>query len=179
MSLVASRYAVALAEAADRARMDPADVTRQLDDFAFAWNESHDLRVAFTDPVIPANQKVAVLDALNQRIGLSQLVRNFIAVLIGHDRIGLYNEVVEEYRIEADRRRGIFEAEIVSARALGDSERRDLESQVAKVAGGQVNVTYSQDSALLGGVVVRLGSTVYDGSVRGRLDRLKEELVAG
>jgi F-type H+-transporting ATPase subunit delta len=179
MSLFASRYAVAFAEAVDDAKLDTPAISRQLDDFAFAWNESHELRQVLTDPVISSSQKVAVLDALNQRIGLSPLVRNFLAVLIDHDRIAGFNEVVEEYRKEIDRRQGIFEADIVSARQLDEDERRELEAQVGQIAGGRVSAKYREDQALLGGVIVTLGSTVYDGSVRGRLDRLKEELVAG
>lgn len=179
MALFASRYAVAFAEAVGNAGVDPAELGQQLDDFAFAWNESHELRYLFTDPVIPASQKVSVLDKLNERVGLSPLVRNFVAVLIDHDRIGAFNEVVEEYRKEMDRRRGILEADIVTARPLDEDERRQLEARVGELAGGRVNAKYREDHSLLGGVIVTLGSTVYDGSVRGQLDRLKEELVAG
>jgi F-type H+-transporting ATPase subunit delta len=179
MSIYASRYARAFAEAVEAAKLDPADVGRQLDDFAFAWNDSPELRNLLENPVFPAEQKVSILDALNQKIGLSQLVRNFIAVLIDHDRIEGFTEVVAAYRREIDRRRGIFEVEIVSARPLDADERQQLEAQVGQLAGGQVNARYREDATLLGGAVVTLGSTVYDGSVRGRLDRLKEELVAG
>jgi F-type H+-transporting ATPase subunit delta len=178
VSIYASRYARAFAEAVEAAKIDPADIGRQLDDFAFAWNESPELRQLLENPVFPAEQKVSVLDALNQKIGLSQLVRNFIAVLIDHDRISGFTEVVAEYRREIDRRQGIYEVSIVSARQLENDERQQLESQVGQLAGGRVNATYRQDPTLLGGVIVTVGSTVYDGSVRGRLDRLKEELVA-
>jgi len=178
MSIFASRYARAFAEAVEESKLDSADVSRQLDDFAFAWNESHELRLIFENPVFPAIQKVAVLDALNGRIGLSPLVRNCLAVLIDHDRIGAFPEVAAEYRREIDRRQGIFEASIVTARQLGDDERKALETQVGELAGGRIKPTYREDRALLGGVIVTIGSTVYDGSVRGRLDRLKEELVA-
>jgi len=179
MSIYASRYARAFAEAVEAAKLDPAEISRQLDDFAFAWNESPELRQLLESPVFPAEQKVSVLDSLNQKIGLSQLVRNLIAVLIDKDRIGGFTEVVSEYRREMDRRQGIFEVEIASARQLGADERQELEAQVGQLAGGRVNARYREDAALLGGVIVTIGSTVYDGSVRGRLDRLKEELVAG
>ena len=95
MSLFASRYAGAFAAAVDDAKLDPAAISQQLDDFAFAWNDSQELRQVLTDPVLPATQKVAVLDALNKRIGLSPLVRNFLAVLIDNDRIAGFNEVVD------------------------------------------------------------------------------------
>jgi F-type H+-transporting ATPase subunit delta len=179
MSIFASRYARAFAEAVEDTKLDTAEVDRQLDDFAFAWNESQELRQLFENPVFPAEQKVAILDDLNQKIGLSPVVRNFIAVLISHDRIAAFSEVVSEYRREMDRRQGVLEADIVSARQLGEDERKELEAQVAQLAGGRVKAAYREDKTLLGGVIVTIGSTVYDGSVRGRLDRLKEELVAG
>ena len=179
MSLFATRYARAFAEAVEGAKLDAAEVDRQLNDFAFAWNESPQLQQVFEDPVIPAEQKVGILDKLNGRIGLSPLVRNFLAVLINHDRIGAFSEVAAEYRREMDRRQGIHEVDIVSARQLGDDERKGLEAQVGQLAGGRVNARYREDQSLLGGVIVKLGSTVYDGSVRGRLERLKEELTAG
>ena len=179
MSIFASRYARAFADAVEGAKLDAAAVGRELDDFAFALNESPELRQLLDNPVFPATQKVALLDKLNERIGLSQLVRNFLAVLISHDRIGAFDEVVAEYRREMDRRRGIFEVDIVSARQLGDDERKELEAQVGELAGGEVKAQYRVDKALLGGVIVTIGSTVYDGSVKGRLDQLKEELIAG
>lgn len=178
MPIFASRYARAFAEAVEDTKLDTAEVDRELKDFAFAWNESHELRELFENPVFPSEQKIAVLDELNQKIGLSPLVRNFIAVLIGHDRIAAFTEVVAEYRREIDRRHGILEVDIVSARPLDDDQRRELEAQVGKLAGGQIKATYREDKTLLGGVIVTIGSTVYDGSVRGRLDRLKEELIA-
>ncbi|AXC11369.1 ATP synthase delta chain [Acidisarcina polymorpha] len=178
MSLFATRYARAFAEAVEGAKLDPAEVSRQLDDFAFAWDESPQLRQVLEDPVFPSEQKVGILDKLNERIGLSPIVRNFIAVLINHDRIAAFSEVASEYRLEMDRRQGIYEVDIISARPLGDDERQGLEAQVGELAGGRVNARYRQDESLLGGVIVKLGSTVYDGSVRGQLDRLREELAA-
>jgi F-type H+-transporting ATPase subunit delta len=69
------------------------------------------------------------------------------------------------------------EAEITSARPLNDQDRAELEAQVAKLAGGRVRATYLQDATLLGGAVVRIGSTVYDGSIRAQLQQLKQKLV--
>lgn len=178
MSLFAARYARAFAESVEESKLDPAAVSRQLEDFTAAWNESAELRQFFESPVFPPAQKVALLDKLNEKIGLTSLVRNFLAVLIDHDRIGAVGEVIEAFRRDMDERQGIFEVEIVSARQLDDEERRQLEAQVGQVAGGRVKANYREDTNLLGGAVVTIGSTVYDGSVRGRLDRLKEQLVA-
>jgi F-type H+-transporting ATPase subunit delta len=179
MSLFAARYARALAESVEASKLDPGTVSSQLDDFASTWKESPDLRQFFESPAFPPAQKVAFLDKLNEKIGLTPLVRNFLAVLIDHDRIGAVNEVIDGYRREMDLRQGIFEAEIVSARKLDDDERRKLEAQVGQVVGGRVKAKYREDKNLMGGAIVTIGTTVYDGSVRGRLDRLKEQLVAG
>ncbi len=179
MSLFAARYARAFAESVEESKLDLAAVDRQLDDFTFAWNESRELRQFFENPVFPPEQKVAVLDKLNEKIGLMPLVRNFIAVLIDRNRIGAIGEVIDAYRRDMDERQGIFEVEIVSSRHLGDEERNQLEAQVSQVAGGRVKARYREDTSLLGGAIVTIGSTVYDGSVRGRLDRLREQLVAG
>jgi len=179
MSLFAARYARAFAESVEASKLDPPAVSSQLDDFASAWKESPELRQFFESPAFPPARKVAFLDTLNEKLGMTPLVRNFLAVLIDHDRIGSVYEVIDTYRREMDLRQGIFEAEIVSARKLDDDERRKLEAQVGQVAGGRVKANYREDKSLMGGAIVTIGSTVYDGSVRGRLDRLKEQLVAG
>ena len=77
----------------------------------------------------------------------------------------------------SDEQAGLAEVEITSARALNDEDRIALEAQVAKLAGGRVRATYREDNTLLGGAVVRIGSTVYDGSIRAQLVQLKQRLV--
>jgi len=179
MALFAARYARAFAESVEASKLDPVAIGSQLEDFVSAWKESPDLRQFFESPAFAPARKVAFLDKLNEKLGMTPLVRNFLAVLIDHDRIGAAIEVIDAYRREIDQRQGIFEVEIVSARKLDDGERRQLEAQVGQLAGGRVKANYREDQSLMGGAIVTIGSTVYDGSVRGRLDRLKEQLVAG
>jgi F-type H+-transporting ATPase subunit delta len=100
-------------------------------------------------------------------------------VLINNDRVVQIHEVAEAYRAELQERMGIRQAEIVTARELGDQERRALVAGVGKLAGSQIQASFKLDKSILGGTVVRIGSTVYDGSVRGRLERLREALIAG
>jgi F-type H+-transporting ATPase subunit delta len=104
-------------------------------------------------------------------------VRNFIAVIMGHQRLAELGEILAEYHAVADEQSGLAEAEITSAYPLNDQDRAELEAQVAKLAGGRVRATYYQDATLLGGAVVRIGSTVYDGSIRAQLQQLKQRLV--
>jgi F-type H+-transporting ATPase subunit delta len=99
-------------------------------------------------------------------------------VLISHERLGALGEILEEYRLEMNRRLSISDAEVVTARPLPEQERKKLEVQVAELAGTRVIATFREDKSLIGGAIVRIGSTIYDGSVRGRLERLKERLVS-
>ena len=104
-------------------------------------------------------------------------VRNFIAVMMDHQRLASLDEILAEYDMVADEGSGIAEAEITSAHPLHAEDRAVLEEQVARLAGGRVRASYKEDSALLGGAIVRIGSTVYDGSVRAQLQQLKERLI--
>jgi F-type H+-transporting ATPase subunit delta len=178
MASYASRYARAFADVLFEGGLNAKDAQRQVEDFAAAWHESRPLREFLTDPSFPVEQKVALLDKLNAKLQMSQPARNFVAVLIRNDRIGGLDDVLAEFRREINLRLNIFEAKVISARKLEEPERRELEKQIAGLAGGQVDAQYEEDSSLIGGAVVQVGSTVYDGSVRGRLDRLREELTA-
>jgi F-type H+-transporting ATPase subunit delta len=178
MAAIAAPYARAFADVVFEAHLNARDVQKQLDSFVAAWRESADLREVFLDPSFPADQKVAVLDKLNARLGMGTQVRNFIAVLIQHDRLNVLDDVLAEYRKVVNQRLGISEVYVTSARPLETDERQGIEQKVAALTGTQVEATYHEDKSLLGGVVVRVGSTVYDGSVKGRLDRLKEQLAS-
>jgi len=179
MASFASRYARAFADVLFEGRLNAKDAQRQLADFAAAWHESRPLREFLTDPSFPVEQKVSLLDKLNAKLQMSQQARNFIAVLIRNDRIAGLDDVLADLRREINQRLNISEAKVISARKLDEPERRALEKQIAELTGGQVEAQYEEDGSLIGGAVVQVGSTVYDGSVRGRLDRLREELTAG
>jgi F-type H+-transporting ATPase subunit delta len=178
MSAFAARYARALADVVLSAKLSPAEVWRQLNDFAATFAGSKDLREALLNPSLSTAKRVAILDAVNQRVGVGPQVRNFLAVLISHERLPALHEILEEYRVEMNRRLSISDADVVTARPLGDQERAKLEEQVAELAGTRVNATFRQDKSLIGGAIVRIGSTVYDGSVRGRLEVLKKRLMS-
>jgi F-type H+-transporting ATPase subunit delta len=179
MAIFASRYARAFTDVIFETKLDAKSVQRQLGDFAAAWHESRDLREFFLDPSFPLDQKIAFLDKLNAKLKMAKETRNFIAVLIRNDRIVGLDDVLKEFRREINQRLGISEAKVISARKLDVEERKELEKQIAELTGGTIEALFEEDSTLLGGAVVQVGSTVYDGSVRGRLDRLREELTEG
>jgi ATP synthase, F1 delta subunit len=179
MAAFVSRYANAFADVVTAAKLDAAAIDGKLTDFLATWQGSPELREFFENPAITANDKVAILDKLNARLGMQKELRNLIAVLISHNRIANVGEVAEGYRRLLQDQMGIYPAEIVTARELEAAERASLLAEVGKLAGGKVEASFKLDASILGGAVVRIGSTVYDGSVRGRLDRLREALIAG
>ena len=177
MSVLALRYAHAFASVVASSHLDVAAAQQQLNDFSGTLAGSHELREVLMNPSIAKEQKLKVLDAIAGRIGMFPQVRNFLAVIMDHQRLAELDEILTEYHAVADERSGLAEAEITSARPLNAEDRADLESQVAKLAGGHVRATYYQDATLLGGAVVRIGSTVYDGSIRAQLQQLKQKLI--
>jgi len=179
MAAFVSRYAGAFLDVVTEAKLDTAAIDRQLTDFLATWDGSLELRSFFTNPAVANVQKVGFLDKLNAQLGMQKELRNLLAVLINNDRIGQVSEVVSAYRAELQKRLGIRQAEIVTARELSDEERGALVADVGKLAGAKIEASFKLDRSILGGTVVRIGSTVYDGSVRGRLERLKESLVSG
>jgi F-type H+-transporting ATPase subunit delta len=141
-----------------------------------AVHESIVLRRVWESPAIPAEQKRAVLDALARQIGAARQIRNFIAILIDHRRIRMLDHVAKQFDSELNAQLGLEEAEIFSARPLLPDGKRVLELHLERLTGKKVRATYSSDPGLLGGVVVRMGSTIYDGSVRGQLEKMKQDL---
>jgi len=173
---VASTYARAFADVIFETRLDAAKASAGLRRIAALFAESIELRRVWENPAVPADQKRKLLDAIVQREGIDRPVRNLIAVLIDHRRLPFLPRIVEQFEKELNARLGFAEAQISSARELGDAEKRALESQIEKTTGKKVRAQYGLDPSLLGGAVVRIGSTIYDGSVKGQLERIKEAI---
>ncbi len=178
MAAVLARYARAFADVVVEHKLKPEQTTEELSQIAALIDGNRELRNVLESPAVAREQKLGLLDAIMQRLGGAKLTRNFLAVLIDHRRIGSVGEVVELFKSELDRRMGIAEARVSSARELTAAERKSLEQQLAAITGKIVRASYSQDAALLGGVTVRVGSTIYDGSVQGRLERMRAEIAS-
>ncbi len=179
MAAVAGRYARAFAEVVAERGMDPEKTVAELMQMAELVGSSHELRNVLINPAVEHKQKISLLDAIIKKMDGSKPLRNFVAVLIDHKRLGQIGEIAEQFKQQLDERMGIADARVSSARELSASEKKSLEQRLATVTGKTVRATYSEDASLLGGAVVRIGSTIYDGSVRGQLERLKEDLVNG
>jgi len=180
MSSVVGTYARAFADVAMAAKnqLDPARALEELRAIEALIKESDPLRRVLDNPSIAGDRKRAVLDAIAARLGTTRHARNFVAVLIHNQRLPLFSEILKQLEQELNDRQGFAEAQVSSARELSKPERQMLEAEVAKMTGKKVRARYEQDAALLGGAVVQVGSTIYDGSVNGQLEKMRERLVS-
>ena len=181
-SAVSFRYARALADTvgtpgAGGAAKDPQAIASQLAEFQALLSGSGELRILFSTPAVIADKKKAVLAELAKAMGLEPVTRNFLSVVIDHDRMGLLGEITEAFEALLNERLGIAVAEVTAARPLEEAEKQELTRALAAKTGKQIRLNFSLDAGLIGGVVARVGSTIYDGSVRGHLRRLRAELV--
>ena|SRR3984893_9730680 len=178
MASVASTYARAFADVVLSAHLDASRAVGGLREIARLLSENAILKRVWENPAVPAEQKRGVLDAIVQREGIDKPVRNLVAVLIDHRRVRFLPRIIEQLEKELDSRLGFAEAQISSVRELADAEKQALEAQVAKTTGKKVRAQYALDSSLLGGAVVRVGSTIYDGSVKGQLEKIREAITS-
>ncbi|HUS19053.1 MAG TPA: ATP synthase F1 subunit delta [Terriglobales bacterium] len=177
MAAVSSRYARAMADVVVANQLDPGKTTLDLEQMSETMKSSADLRNIWESPSVPQVQKFKLLDAVGAQAGVSKQVRNFLAVLIEQRRIGLLDEITALVKTELNERMGFAEAVVTSARELGSDERSALEAQVAKATGKTIRAKYARDPKVLGGAVVKVGSTIYDGSVRGKLQKIKQQMM--
>ena len=175
---IARRYSAALADAV-LAGGDTATVKAELADWGKLFSESTDLQTVFGNPSIAHESKVKVLDGLIAKTKPTKTTANFLKVLLQNGRLANIGEINERFSSVLEERSGATSAKIISARELPGSERAEFEKNLEKLTGKKVSVNYSVDPDLIGGVVTRIGSTVYDGSVKTKVENLKEQLVNG
>lgn len=180
MSLaVASRYARALADIvmAPGAPVTAASASEQLGHFQSALESSDELRNVLLSPAVAPARKRAVITKLALQFGIAPVVRNFLLVVIDRRRIALLPEILEALQAQIDERMGIVRAQVESASELSGGQRAALEAELSRLSGKRVRGEFRVDPELIGGAVARIGSTIYDGSVRGRLISLRRKLV--
>ena len=177
MSAVAERYAAALADVAIAHKSGEA-VRKDLASFIAAYSESADLRNALETPSIEQDLKIKIVQSVAAKMGLNEAVRNFVILIVSLQRTHLFREINEAFGTELNRRLGIEEAEVTTARELSDAEKKELLGVIERRTGKKIEAKFVADQSVLGGAVVRVGSTVYDGSVREQLNRMRERLEA-
>jgi len=174
---LADRYADALAEVA-LADNAADNVRRELADFMDLLRESPDLKLLLNNPAVSRTAKHGVVEALIARTGASRTMRNFLFVVLDKRRTALLPEIQVALDARLDERQGITRAEVTSARELGDAEKIELRAALERMTGKRVVAQYSLNPALIAGAVVRIGSTIYNGSVSAQLERLRARLAA-
>ena len=179
-SALASRYASALVDVAmgSKSAVDPHQLLGELRGFEEVLAGSAELRTALTSPSVPPARKRAVVGAIGAKLGVSRVARNFLFVLTDHRRIAMLTEVLEAFDLLSDERLGFTRAEVSSARELDQRQRDAVSHELERLTGKKVRMRYAVDDGLLGGSVARIGSTVYDGSVRGQLHALGKRMAA-
>jgi F-type H+-transporting ATPase subunit delta len=171
------QYANALADIAfEQGAAGPA--IQQLSDFTAAYSGSAELRNFFQSPAASKEEKRKVAEKISARLGVGKIVRNFLFVVIDHRRTHALPEILATFRNVLRERQGIAETEVFSAGALNDAQKREITQTLERVTGKKIEAKFSLDANLLGGVRVRVGDTIYDGSLRNRLDGLRERLTA-
>jgi F-type H+-transporting ATPase subunit delta len=175
---VVNRFASALADlvVAKDSGLTPAQVIEQLRSFETGVGESPDLRLVLASPAVSTARKRAVIRRIADALALSPLIRNFILVLSDHRRAAALSQVIDAFELLVDERLGFVPAEIRSATELSEDQRQSLSGELARLAGSQVRLRFTIDPDLIGGATARIGSTVYDGSVRGQLATLRQKL---
>jgi F-type H+-transporting ATPase subunit delta len=178
LSVVAARYARALVDVVTEpgSKLDSAQVLRDLRSIKEMIDGSAELRGAFASPAVAPSRKRAVMGRLLAPMNVLPQVRNFLFVIIDHRRVDELASIVEAFENLLDERLGYVRADVASAHELSATHRANLEAQVARLAGRKTKVRFTTDPGLIAGVVARVGSKVYDGSVRGQLDRLRTQL---
>jgi len=174
---MAERYAGALVDVAlENKQAD--QVKGELASFVELERKSPELRAFLANPAIDRASKHAAIEQLVERMGASRTLRNYLFVIVDHRRAGILTEIAEAFGRILDARRGITQAEVASATVLSPEERAKLTAALSKLTGQNVEAQFATDSDLIGGTVVRIGSVIYDGSVRAQLERLHVRMIS-
>jgi len=168
---LAGRYASALFDLARDERQIDA-VSRSLDTLGSALLDSRDFAELVDSPVVDRDQAGKAFAALAPQLGLDPITSNFLGVLARNGRKGQLRPIIRLFKRIASEHRGETTAEVVTARPLNDDQVAALKSQLRSRAGREVNIDAQIDPAILGGIVVRLGSQMIDASIRTKLNRL-------
>jgi F-type H+-transporting ATPase subunit delta len=177
LKALAERYAAALVDVA-LANNQADQVKQELAAFAAMVRESNELHALLSNPSIGRAVKHAVIEQLVEKMGASRTLRNYLFVIVDQRRAGMLIEIEQAFSSLLDARQGIMQATVTSATDLTVAERAEMDAALARLTGKKVHAQFKTDSALIGGAVVRIGSTIYDGSVRAQLDRLRVRMIS-
>lgn len=175
---VAERYAQAIFELAAETN-ELGSVTEQIRKVSEVWSESAELRAVLENPVVDEAQRASVLSDIAARLGVRGTALNSLKVLASRRRLAALPAIARQLTRLSDEQQGVLRASITSAQPLPDSYYQSLVSKLEAATKKKVMLEKHQDASLIGGVVARIGDSIIDGSIKGRLNELEKKLVAG
>lgn len=175
---VARRYAVALADVVTKTN-ETTSVQTELKIWEEMIISNSQLLDAFSNPSIAHDSKEKVLENLIEKTKPTKTTANFLRVLLRNSRLTEIREINERFVSVLEERSGAIAAQITSARPLSDAQKAELQINLNKLTGKNVSPNFEIDETIIGGIITRVGSTVYDGSVKTKLENLKYQLVNG
>lgn len=173
---MARRYAAALADVVI-ARGEARQVQEELVQWETMMQANADLLEVFRNPTIPYEQKHNVLHSLIARTRVLPTTANFLQVLLQNHRLADLGEINKRIAQELDERSGFVAAHVTTARPVPETAQEALRTRLANLTGRNVRLQFDVDEELIGGIVTRIGSTVYDGSISGQLQQIKKQMV--
>ena len=171
----AARYARALFDVALK-ESDPVQIERDLSSFAQLLSQHAELHNALTNPAIPAASKHPIVDALAQRLKMAAPAHKLLLLLADRDRLAVVPDLLDVYRERLMEHQQIVRAEVTTAAPLNADRVAELQKKLGDMTGRKVDLKTNVDPSIIGGVVTRIGSTVYDGSIATQLAKLREKL---
>jgi F-type H+-transporting ATPase subunit delta len=175
LQTVARRYATALADVAI-SRKEEREVQAEIDLWARMIEENPQLREIFSNPTVPYDQKTRVLLELISRSRVRETTASFLQVLLRNQRLDQLKDIAERYNLLLDERSGVVAATVTTARPIPEEQQTALRETLATLTGKSVRLDFQTNEVIIGGVVARIGSTIFDGSVESQLQRLAADL---
>lgn len=173
---VARRYASALADVVAKSG-DADNIQTELQQWETMIVSNHDLLEVFNNPSIQQESKEKVLESLIARAQPSKTTANFLRILARNGRLTDISQINKKFASVLEERSGGVSAQITSARPLSDAQKSEIRTNLETMTGKRVSPTFATDETIIGGVVTRIGSTVYDGSVKTQLENLKQQMI--
>lgn len=175
LQTIARRYASALADVVVE-RKEEREVQQEIDQWASMIEANPQLKEVFANPTIAYEEKRKVLEELITRSRVRPTTASFLRVLLRNQRLSQLRDVAERFAQVIDERGGVVSASVTTAKPIPEDLKNQLRETLAAATGRNVRVTFNTDDTIIGGLVARIGSTIFDGSVQNRLERLSDEL---
>jgi F-type H+-transporting ATPase subunit delta len=172
----AARYARAALDVATKESADLDRVARELDEFIAFFTQQPALEALMLNPAVPAPRKRAAMEQITRISGLTPIVSKLLVLLADRDRLALLKDISATYHDFLADRQNIVRAQVTSAEPLSAERLRSIEDRLATVTGKRVAMTATVDKDIIGGVVARVGSVVYDASIATQLKKIRERL---